>query len=602
MISGAMPIVLSLGNLVIVLVACLGLGEALSRWIHPCPDVGLKIGWGISVLLAVGGGLIAIDGSTPSVLASMLGIGVLLFVALEKWRRSVPFAMILFGAAVCLAFLLASIVVITSREPCDDHLAYFSFVERLRETGGLIEPFSLRRLTSYGGQSFLQELTTLASDWHQDMAVEMGLSPIIIFLLLLGAGAKRGTYILGFAVIAYLLTMVFGDIRINSGSEATSVVLILTLLRTLRIMEKGEASNKLLAVAGMVAAGLCSLRNNNIAIPVLLFPLFTLSRRRLFDWRGYCVDGLVFGLAAIACLAPWMVALQRSSGTPIYPLIDGFRHPDFQIYTMGWSIGVWLSHLWGVAAYMPMTLVIAAAASAFSRNTLCRLAFFVAIVTGVASVAAFTSTVPFSLARYTYPAIVAATLFALIVTVTERVPLGPRWEKVLAGIGLLLISFHLVSLARALPPEISARDKSYDARIDLYRRAQAQVPPGESIFVYVAGPFAFDMARNPIINLDMPGPVSPPPGMPFFQGPDALVQYLHTLGIRYVIYDDFDSPEILALNRCVSSAEWQKSRFADEPYARALAPYALDAMANLSALRTTGRVLFDEVNIVTVEP
>jgi hypothetical protein len=204
--------------------------------------------------------------------------------------------------------------------------------------------------------------------------------------------------------------------------------------------------------------------------------------------------------------------------------------------------------------------------------------------------------------RYIYPAVVAATLFAVIVSVSQRIPFGPRWQRVLCGIGILLVAYHLFALLHALPPQIGARDKAYDARIELYRQAQAQVPPGESIFVYVAGPFGFDMARNPIFNVDTPGPVNPPPGMPFFQGPEALVRYLHTLGIRYVIYDDFDSPEIAALNRCVSRAEWQKWSVAEVPYAHVFSPYGVDAMTNLSALRSTGRILFDESNIVVIEP
>ena len=52
-----------------------------------------------------------------------------------------------------------------------------------------------------------------------------------------------------------------------------------------------------------------------------------------------------------------------------------------------------------------------------------------------------------------------------------------------------------------------------------YASMQAAVPEGGRLLAAVEQPFALDYRRNVIFNVDVPGAVSPDPGMPFFQGP-----------------------------------------------------------------------------------
>jgi hypothetical protein len=69
------------------------------------------------------------------------------------------------------------------------------------------------------------------------------------------------------------------------------------------------------------------------------------------------------------------------------------------------------------------------------------------------------------------------------------------------------------------------------------RRAQASVPEGEKILVKTVHPFLMDFARNHVLVMDWPHGSSPPPGMPFGRGPDALATYLGDQGIRYVVFE-----------------------------------------------------------------
>jgi hypothetical protein len=55
-------------------------------------------------------------------------------------------------------------------------------------------------------------------------------------------------------------------------------------------------------------------------------------------------------------------------------------------------------------------------------------------------------------------------------------------------------------------------------------------------------PFRLDFKRNRILTWDEPGPVSPPPYLPFGEGPEALARYLLGHGVRYVAYCDGPPP------------------------------------------------------------
>ena len=101
-------------------------------------------------------------------------------------------------------------------------------------------------------------------------------------------------------------------------------------------------------------------------------------------------------------------------------------------------------------------------------------------------------------------------------------------------------------------------------------------------------PFAFDYRRNAIVNVDVPGAVSPDPGMPFFQGPRALKAYLLGQSIRAVAFRDFAVAGGCLYGRDLWTAESQ----GDNRMWRAQSRYYLDLMDNLAALAATERILY----------
>ena len=69
-----------------------------------------------------------------------------------------------------------------------------------------------------------------------------------------------------------------------------------------------------------------------------------------------------------------------------------------------------------------------------------------------------------------------------------------------------------------------------------YRTIQKSIPEGETILARVDKPFLLDFKRNTIFIADWPGEVSPPPGIPSFQGSETLADYLLSHQIRYLVY------------------------------------------------------------------
>ncbi len=72
---------------VLVLVAIDGWGGLAARWMTNVPvDAGLRLAWGMAVLLAIGGALVAVGLATRPVVIGVVGLGLSLALLLPRWR------------------------------------------------------------------------------------------------------------------------------------------------------------------------------------------------------------------------------------------------------------------------------------------------------------------------------------------------------------------------------------------------------------------------------------------------------------------------------------------------------------------------------------
>jgi len=68
------------------------------------------------------------------------------------------------------------------------------------------------------------------------------------------------------------------------------------------------------------------------------------------------------------------------------------------------------------------------------------------------------------------------------------------------------------------------------------RAAQAALPVNARVVSTAEQPWEWRYDAQTIHSLDFLGPTSPSPGMPFFRGPEALAEYLTSLGYTHLAF------------------------------------------------------------------
>ena len=265
------------------------------------------------------------------------------------------------------------------------------------------------------------------------------------------------------------------------------------------------------------------------------------------------LEGVVTASLLIVMLLPWMVSSFCSSGTLFYPFLgEGFRKHSWVVMPHRALNPVETLFGLGKVVRFPQTLVIlfgllaaplciqlrrtsapyrAAQLAGYGSCLLCLILFATAF--GRAGM----------YWRYYYPIGAFANLIAYSVLL-RLVPAKGEWRYLRVAIFLVLSGHILFYVPKAveksleLPEVIKAafrgRTRFTTEEIGRYRRLQNSVPPGSPIFSILDWPLLFDLDRNKILYHDMFGAVSPPPGLPLSDEPEALADYLRSLGLRYV--------------------------------------------------------------------
>ena len=198
-------------------------------------DWALCASWGMAVVIALGGVLALFNLANRPALVS---IGIVGCGMAAVWFRPRRWE---WGGAFILGLVLlvwyAPAVASRAAEPYDDYLAYFTFARRFLDAGTLIEPFSLRRLLSYGGQSLLHALTiSVGSEKGMNM-LDSGIAMLLLGGLIFSS--LRGFTKPLWAVLGTMAVLLVPVARNNTMSQVTGLVLWIALFRTLRIQIGG---------------------------------------------------------------------------------------------------------------------------------------------------------------------------------------------------------------------------------------------------------------------------------------------------------------------------------------------------------------------------
>ncbi|MBL9019713.1 MAG: hypothetical protein JNL83_36315 [Myxococcales bacterium] len=587
------------------------------------PDLGLRAAWGLCAYLGVAGLLLAVGLlSRPAILA-LVALGACGFAWRElvtpvpaaaraaqalRWVRANPGLGVLAVVLGLLAVVnLVGAVAMLERNPWDDDLAYTPLVKRLLDAGDLIEPFSFRRLSAYGGQTALQALAGARDSLATIHLLDRGLCQLLVLLLAAGHAKERGTQAL-YVVLLGLVLMLLPDTEINTAAAWSGAALFLALYRTVGRGHWG--------LVGLVGAATCTLRQNYLVV-VILFVALALFASRRESWRVVRANlGLVLGVAVVAML-PWWIASYRSSGTFLFPLVDGtFNHAlSLQPGVMSWAEKLayllWASIETSPLVVIPVLFAVLcvtrdrrSAAPLWALTIAAHVGFYLLVL-------GFAGTEPFHLWRYAFGFSLA--LFVAMVTEigagegTEVVtPSLGRWLlvaalalQILVGRGAITKRFAALGANVREAALIDRRgDAAADAEQARYRALQAAVPAGAPVLVMLDDPWLLDFARNPIANLDTPGFASPGPQLPMFRGPEAVRSYLVAQGYRYVLFVRSDHSRYF-----FRRPFWVWRLFNDGELFAAMSAYTIDAIDTFAQLAAspTATVIHDRDGLVALD-
>jgi hypothetical protein len=499
----------------------------------------------------------------------------------------------------------------------DDNMAYRSFVQQFLDTGTLYEPFSYRRVASYGGASLLQALVLAFTDRDRIHILDNGIALLLTLGLLTSYRAGPRRTVRAGILVAGLLLLTLPYERHNLGGQMTGVVLFLAVFRLLDDSTFDTHAARANAVlGGLLAAAICTQRQNYIAAAtgfVALFYLLRAAYTRRTEWRVWLRQGAMAGIATVAFLLPWGVLAFINAGTAFYPLMNGNVNSDFGSVGRVPIADEFKWSLWLLLRFKPLVsislLFLAAALVPFVRRTRALHAFMLASTFAFALMMHYFRTFADaeSILRYLFAFTLAFCLASVLRTFREGArPGGTHAALAATALAAVAVGTQILSAREKTLELYSQRidaaaqifDRVDDRRADdslaaFYRRLQESVPPGEPILVTLDHTYYLDGRRNRIYNNDHPGTTGPRGGPPAFKGPEAFASYLGSVGIRYYAYVfGPSSPEY-------KRDQWEGARIEGRQgiWLQRQARFALDYFDTVTALAASRRSVFHEGDV-----
>ncbi len=323
---------------------------ALFRWLSGDGKSGgfaLESILGVSALLFMGGWLNMAALISRAVNISLIACGLFFFVYFRRQRLSAGFrAMAIeclswrsrklryflpFLLAMPLLFfaLLAALHSIRDWEiiATDDYYAYFAFPLKMLANGTMgADPFSVRRYTALGGNSFLQSIVLSFVPLRDIGLIEPALAMLIV--LLVARSISRRTAATGFqlpTILAFIVP-IFAFYPVSNSTNLILGMIGLVVFFDLchEGVLRGFSRPRILQVA-LIGAAIAALKGSLYVMPPLSLAA-ALGCRFFSSWRaGRSVRGdvpaaLGAGVALLAFMFPWLVAGHETMGTWLYPL------------------------------------------------------------------------------------------------------------------------------------------------------------------------------------------------------------------------------------------------------------------------------------------
>jgi hypothetical protein len=611
-----------------------GYGEALRRALK-WPEFddlgwGLTSAWGMAATLAIGGFLMMLSLAKAPFLTGVVLIGAALATIFQvknlsqsdskNSKKNHSKAGWIFHPTDILLWLLAALAFASSVvwpqqiDPNDDLVCYLMLPKKILETGTLIEPFSFQRAGTFGGQALLQSLVMIVGNETTGHVPDRGLAMLMIFGMLLAAlnGVKGKT-----RWIAFFLLLAFWFVpvpRISTNGAMTGGCLLVALLATFSRVKSLSLAKNLPAFvpAGLVAAAACSIRPTFALVAVSTF--VGLLIWRVVENRGVKISDaatpFVFsGLLCSAILIPFMVVLYISNGAPVIPPFSGFVSEAYQTFDYPETLKNFASLFNFLSGGPTVALLILLAITAILPGEGGRGWVLAGMLLASSLIVfRFAAISYYDQYRYIYPIMLPMVLWYLAKALSKTTSDSEETVKIprqltLAGLAIFAfvnllggfqeLNSQVQSLSLANLPERSFLPAQLKTA---YKSIQEKVPHGEKILTMVDAGYWLDYSRNPMQSINAVGGASPPPGIPFGKGPEALRNYLTDLGFKYLIAVDFNNAVLLYTRRL-----WTETTRPEWIYPQLWRPRFLDVMDSIDAFDREGKVIAREGNLRLIQ-
>lgn len=609
-----------------------GWGSLLARRLVPELDVdwGLRVAWGLAVTLAAGG-LLCFCGLARRPVLLIWTFGGMVLAGRQMWESQWPLrkgrrpwtelplgweAALVAGTVAIAIYLYVGAAARTMPNPSDDWPAYLPFIRRLLQTGRFIDRFSVRRMASYGGQTYLQALVLIVASNAQIQIFDGGICLLLVLGLVLGFAREARQVSWMVLILLCLLVMMLPDNRVNSASEVSGVVGFLAAFRTMVLVERHRLRGPRAALLiALPIAAVATLRQNYLAVVALLVGALILRGANDGEsWRARARHLGQVALLVVACLLPWAALAFRSNHTFLFPIFHGNYNPAYEGITAPSTWDARLRFYISAAFHsepirtMPL-LLLAAPAIAAGANRRALLGLWAGTIVGFAMLAlSLPDADNYTIARYDFAYVVAfviATGLAAAESLPEAISAQSlaTFALVIAGLALQIYANDSTMVRTLTLPldrtraMVGAGPSPLETSAEDERRMQQAVPAGERLLVMIERPYLLDFSRNRVELLDQPGAVSPPPGLPLGTDGEQVAGYLMAQGLRYFAFNRPDHPK----DDLYSRAHWRASLTGAARIWRITAPVYLSAFDAVDALARIRKRLYDDGHLVVVD-
>lgn len=610
--------------------------------------LGMKAALGLAFSAILGGLMNFFSIISPKAILVYIGLGVVLslvfMIALRKdigkkcadnfynFKKDKLTVILVAGIVLLFIFQYAT-ALFSGFNSGDDYQAYFVYPAKMIQTGAMgNDPFSDRRLTSsLGGQNFMDTFVLALFPHDYLHLIDRGTGWLILLVLIWGLARRHNLSPRISAVMVGALMLIVPP-TYNITGLVTTVVLFLLLLELTFFGEKIVSDNwrRQAILFALVAAALCSLKSSIIAACVFYFIFYyalSLRESSAKEEKNLIIKSFILSVILIFIfLAPWMLSMYSSSGTLLYPIFGrGYHGSVYGDYAVPYSELTYvnfLNLLYQLAniLFVVLFLIIlffwrsSPKDNSFPQRIRLKLILWAAVI-GVAVCAFLTA--GFGVFRFSYPFVLAAIIFSLIIflekkdffhgyiTVLKYDSVALIILSVIFGAGMFDLFANIKSNLNLFYARLASRQDSTfgdflsDAKTGAgfvsspqekiaYEALQTSLPEGAVFLARLNKPFLLDFKRNTVYIVDGPGGSSLPPGMPFFEGSEALSAYLLSKNIRYVAYsyatESNFTREMFDRNLKSTMNIWLRTAAKD----------TFDFQDNLKELGATRKKLFDD--------